>query len=135
MRALHDYISHCGLPEPLIDMVYLRISQINGCGYCIDLHSHDLLAAGMRLEKVLVVPVWREIDGVFDARERAALRWAESLTRLEQTGAPDNDYEEAASVFNEKELADLTLAISLMNAYNRIGVGLRVEPRYVNTPA
>lgn len=129
LRAPHDYLDHCSLPRPLIDLVYLRTSQINGCAYCVDLHSRDLLKSGMRVEKLVLVPAWREAGEVFTPRERAALRWAESLTRVSTTGAPDEDYEAAAAEFEPKELADLTIAIALMNAYNRLGIGLRKPPQ------
>ncbi|MCZ2104379.1 MAG: carboxymuconolactone decarboxylase family protein [Comamonadaceae bacterium] len=131
LHAAHDYVEHCSLPRQLVDLVYLRTSQINGCAYCIDLHSRDLLQQGMSADKLRLVPVWHELGDFFDARERAALAWTESLTRLEATGAPDADYDAAAQVFSERELADLTIAIALMNAYNRFGVGLRKTPKAV----
>jgi len=129
LRGVSEYVAQCGLPRTLVDLVYLRASQINGCAYCVDLHTRDLLQAGMSIDKVTLVPVWHEADEVFSARERAALRWTESLTRLEQTGAPDADYDAAAAVFEPRELADLTVTIALMNAYNRLGVGLRMAPQ------
>lgn len=129
LRAVREYVSGCGLPTALVDLVYLRISEINGCTYCIDLHSRDLMENGVSVQKVLLVQAWRETPALFDARERAALAWAESLTRVAETGAPDADYDAAAAVFSERELADLTIAIALMNAYNRLGVGLRMAPR------
>ena len=129
LRGVSEYVAQCGLPRTLVDLVYLRASQINGCAYCVDLHTRDLLQAGMSIDKVTLVPVWHKADEVFSARERAALRWTESLTRLEQTGAPDADYDAAAAVFEPRELADLTVTIALMNAYNRLGVGLRMAPQ------
>lgn len=129
LRVAHGYVDQCGLPKTLIDLVYLRISQINGCAYCVDHHTRDLLKNGMPQEKITVLPVWYEVGPVFDARERAALAWAESLTNVSHTHAPDADYEAAAKVFNDKELADLTIAISLMNAYNRLGIGFRMPPK------
>ncbi len=126
--ATSAYLTQCSLPITLVDLVYLRVSQINGCAYCIDLHARDLRKHGVAVEKLLLVPVWREAEPLFDARERAALAWAESLTRVEQTQAPDADYDAVAAVFNARELADLTMAISLMNAFNRIGIGLRMAP-------
>ena len=131
MKALggvHGYIGQSGLPATLVDLVYLRVSLINGCAYCIDLHSRDLLKRGMAVEKLVLVPVWREAGGLFSERERAALAWAQTLTRVADTGAPDADYRDAAAAFSGKELADLTIAIALMNAYNRLAVGFRMPP-------
>lgn len=129
LYATSAYLAQCSLPKLLVDLVYLRVSQINGCAYCIDLHSRDLLALGMALDKLLLVPVWREALPLFDTRERAALQWAESLTAVAQTQAPDADYAAVAAVFGEREIGELTLAVSLMNAFNRIGVGLRMVPK------
>lgn len=131
LGGVHTYLAGSGLPAQLIDLVYLRVSQINGCAYCIDMHSRDLLKAGMNVEKLVLVPAWHEAGDLFDARERAALAWAESLTRVAETGAPDRDYEAVAAAFSDKELADLTIAISLMNAYNRLGIGFRLTPQAV----
>ncbi|HEU0198506.1 MAG TPA: carboxymuconolactone decarboxylase family protein [Nevskiaceae bacterium] len=131
LHSAHDYLDHCSLPEQLVDLVYLRVSQINGCGFCIDMHSRDLLKVGFPADKLRLVPVWHELGDFFTARERAALHWAESLTRLPETGAPDADYAVAKAAFSDKELVDLTLAIAMMNAYNRLGVGFRVVPQAV----
>ena len=114
--------------EELIYLVYLRVSQINGCAYCIDMHSRDLLKAGIAIDKLVLVPVWRDAGDVFTARERAALAWAETVTRVAETGIPDADYEAAAAEFSDKELADLTYAIGLMNVFNRLGIGFRTRP-------
>jgi AhpD family alkylhydroperoxidase len=108
--------------------VYLRVSQINGCAYCIDMHSRDLLKLGVPIDKLVLVPVWHEAGNLFSARERAAFAWAETVTRVAETGIPDADYEAAAAEFSDKELADLTYAIGLMNAYNRFSIGFRVPP-------
>ncbi|MDM0049902.1 carboxymuconolactone decarboxylase family protein [Variovorax sp. J22R115] len=117
-----------GLPKELVDIVYLRVSQINGCAFCIDMHSRDLLRGGLSVEKLVLVPVWHDAGPVFTARERAALAWAESVTRVAESGVPDAAYESAASAFNDKELADLTYAIGLMNAFNRFGIAFRSTP-------
>lgn len=116
------------LPKALIDLVYLRVSQINGCAFCIDMHSRDLLKDGVKVEKLVLVPAWREAGALFDATERAALAWAESVTRVAETGVPDGDYAAAAAVFDPKQLADLTIAIGLMNAYNRMAISFRATP-------
>jgi AhpD family alkylhydroperoxidase len=122
------YLQKSGLSKQLVNLVYLRISQINGCAYCIDMHSRDLLKSGIAVDKLVLVPVWRDAGEVFDARERSALAWAETVTRVAETGVPDADYEAAASEFNDKELADLTYAIGLMNAFNRFGISFRSIP-------
>ena len=114
-----------GLPKGLVDLVYLRVSQINGCAFCIDMHSRDLLKSGLAVGKLVLVPVWHDAGDVFSRRERIALAWAETVTQVAQTGVPDADYEAAAAEFTEKELADLTYAIGLMNAFNRFGVAFR----------
>ncbi|HEX3350040.1 MAG TPA: carboxymuconolactone decarboxylase family protein [Acetobacteraceae bacterium] len=131
MRALagvHAYIAQSGLPKTLIDLVYLRVSQINGCGYCTDEHSHDLLKDGVAVDKLILVPVWPEGGSFFSDRERAALRWAETVTQVAETGVPDEEYAAARQVFDEKELTDLTIAVGLMNAYNRIAISFRTKP-------
>ena len=117
-----------GLPKLLVDLVYLRISQINGCAFCIDMHSRDLLKAGLPTDKLVLLPVWREAGEVFSRRERVALAWAETVTRVADTGVPDADYEAVDREFSGKELADLTYAIGLMNAFNRFGVAFRSTP-------
>jgi AhpD family alkylhydroperoxidase len=126
--AVYVAVLKSGLPKELVDLVYLRVSQINGCAYCIDMHSRDLLKSGLAVDKLVLVPVWHEAGAVFTARERVALAWAESVTRVAETGVPDADYAAAAAEFSEKELADLTYAIGLMNAFNRFGIGFRSVP-------
>jgi AhpD family alkylhydroperoxidase len=116
------------LPKQLIDLVFLRTSQINGCAFCIDMHSRDLLKHGLDVEKLVLVPVWHEAGNVFTQRERAALAWAETVTRVSETGVPDEDYAAATAEFSDKDLADLTYAIGLMNAFNRLGVSFRATP-------
>jgi alkylhydroperoxidase family enzyme len=92
------------------------------------MHSRDLLKSGIAVDKLVLVPVWRDAGEVFDARERSALAWTETVTRVAETGVPDADYEAAASEFSDKELADLTYAIGLMNAFNRFGISFRSIP-------
>jgi AhpD family alkylhydroperoxidase len=121
-------VQKSGLPLELINLAYLRVSQINGCAYCIDMHSRDLLKQGLAVEKLVLVPVWRDAGDVFSTRERVALAWAETVTRVAETGVPDADYDAAAGEFSDKELADLTYAIALMNAFNRLGVTFRSIP-------
>ena len=128
LGGVHSYIAQSGLPKRLVDIVSLRVSQMNGCAYCIDLHSRDLLNEGFNVEKLVLIPVWRESAAVFDDAERAALAWAETVTRVAETAVPGSEYEAAAAVFGRKQLADLTIAIGLMNAYNRMAISFRVPP-------
>ena len=117
-----------GLEKAFVDLVYLRVSQMNGCAFCIDMHTRDLLKSGLTVDKLALLPVWRDAGEVFDRRERAALAWAEAVTKVAESGVPDVAYEAAAAEFGDKELADLTYAIGLMNAFNRFGVAFRSRP-------
>jgi AhpD family alkylhydroperoxidase len=126
--GVYATLQKTSLPKRLVDLVYLRVSQINGCAFCIDMHSRDLLGTGLAIDKLLLVPAWRDAGDLFDARERLALAWAETVTRVADTHIPDADYEAVAAEFSEKELADLTYAIGLMNVFNRFGVAFRSLP-------
>lgn len=128
MGGVYGYVMRSGLEKTLIDLVYLRSSQINGCAYCVDAHSYDLQQAGVPLQKILVLSAWREAGGLFTERERAALAWAEAVTRIAETQVPDADFEFARGQFSDKDLADLTVAVGLINAYNRIAISFRREP-------
>jgi AhpD family alkylhydroperoxidase len=135
MKALGSvsvYVTKCGLDATLVDLVYLRVSQINGCAYCIDKHTRDLIKREVKIDKIVLVPVWHEAGGLFTDKEKAALAWAESLTQVSQTHVPDADFTAASAVFNEKELTDLTIAVGLMNAYNRLAISLRMPPAAVH---
>ncbi|HEX9465134.1 MAG TPA: carboxymuconolactone decarboxylase family protein [Alphaproteobacteria bacterium] len=127
LGGVHRFIAKCGLEESLINLVYLRVSQINGCAYCVDLHTRDAIKAGESQRRLHNVVTWREAP-FFSDRERAALAWAESLTHVARTGAPDEDYEVVRRAFSEKEVVDLTYAIGLMNALNRLAIGMRKGP-------
>ena len=128
LGGVYGHIMQSDLPKALIDLVYLRVSQINGCAYCIDMHSRDLIKGGLAVEKLVLVQAWREAGGLFDTRERAALAWAETVTRVADTTVPDAEFQAASAVFSEKELTDLTIAIGLMNAYNRMAISFRATP-------
>lgn len=131
MRALgglYMYVHKSELPHALVDLVYLRVSQINGCAYCVGSHSRDLLKAGVPATTLLMLTAWREAGALFSPRERAALQWAESLTLVSQTQAADADYEALSAQFNERERVDLTLAIGVINTYNRLAIGFRKTP-------
>ena len=106
LLGVERHIASSKLEPKLLHLVKMRASQINGCAYCINKHSGGLLKGGMDLEKVLLVGVWREADDLFDEVERAALAWAESVTRVADTNVPDSDYQAAAAVFDEKQLAE-----------------------------
>jgi AhpD family alkylhydroperoxidase len=123
-------LQNSGLSKELVDLVYLRVSQINGCAFCIDMHTRDLVKRGVTVNKLALVSVWREAGEAFSDRERVALAWAKAVTRVAETRVPDTDYEAAAAEFSDKELADLTYAIGLMNAFNRLGVAFRTPPQH-----
>jgi AhpD family alkylhydroperoxidase len=133
--GVYVYIQKSGLPTELINLVYLKVSQINGCAYCIDMHTRDLLKSGVAADKLVLVPVWRDALALFTRREQAALAWAETVTRVAETGIPQPDYDAVAAEFSDKELADLSYAIGLMNAFNRFGVGFRSTPAAVAAAA
>src|SRR5215469_12465074 len=117
LGGVYGYITQSSLSPALVELMYLRISQINNCAYCLDMHTRDLMKKDVKVEKLALVQAWREAGPLFDARERAALAWAESVTRVAETGVPDMDYEAVRAVFDERELVDLTIAIGLMNTY------------------
>lgn len=125
--ALDGAVNKLDFDAGLLDLIKLRASQINKCAYCVDTHSSDLRKAGESERRLQCVSVWRETP-FFTDRERAALAWTESLTLLSQTHASDGDYELLKANFSEKEMVDLTLAISTINVWNRFGVGFRKTP-------
>ena len=129
LGAVYSYVMQSGLPAELVELVYLRVSQINNCAYCLDMHTRDLLKRGQTIEKLALVQAWGEAGNLFSKRERAALAWAETVTRVAETGVPDEAYQAARAEFEEKELVDLTIAISLMNAYNRMAISFRNTPQ------
>lgn len=129
LGGVYGYIMQSGLAAGLVELVYLRVSQINNCAYCLDLHTRDLVRRGVAIDKLALVQAWSEGGDLFSERERAALAWAETVTRVADTNVPDTAYEAARAVFDEKELVDLTLAISLMNSFNRMAVSFRNTPQ------
>ena len=126
--ALAEYVKKSGLEPNLIELVLMRASQLNGCAYCLDMHSKDARAAGESEQRLHVLPAWRETS-FYSARERAALAWCEALTQLpaHDQSVPDALYEEARAQFDEKELVDLTLLVTLINSWNRINIAARPE--------
>ena len=129
--SVYGYVMESSLTAELVDLVYLRISQINNCAFCLDTHTRDLTKKGVKIEKLALVQAWEEAGSLFSETERAALAWAESVTRVAQTGVPDSAYKAAREVFDEKQLVDLTIAISLMNSYNRMAISFRSTPQAV----
>jgi AhpD family alkylhydroperoxidase len=127
MRGLEEYLHQCGLEESLLHLVKLRASQINGCAYCLDMHWKDLRAIGQNEQRLYSLDAWRECPW-YSERERAALAWAEALTLITNGHVPDDVYRQVSPHFNEKELSDLTLAITTINAWNRISIASRLEP-------
>src|SRR4051794_10902853 len=127
MMALEKAVSQLGLEPSLLDLVKLRASQINGCAFCVDLHTSDARKAGESERRLYAVTVWRETP-FFTERERAALAWTEALTRIADTHAPDADYQQLAAQFSSKEMVDLTLAIVTINSWNRFAIGFRKLP-------
>jgi AhpD family alkylhydroperoxidase len=127
MFGLEKYVRSCGLELSLLELVRMRTSQINGCAYCLDMHSKDARAEGESEQRLYALNAWRETP-FFTERERAALAWTEAITLVSQTHAPDDVYEEVREQFNEKEIMDLTVAIVSINGWNRIAIGLRMPP-------
>jgi AhpD family alkylhydroperoxidase len=127
MLGLERYLHDCGLEQPLLHLVKLRASQINGCAYCLDMHWKDLRAVGETEQRLYSLDAWRECPW-YSVRERAALDWTEALTLITSGHVPDADYEKARPHFTEKELCDLTLAITTINAWNRISIASRTPP-------
>ncbi|MBI1197527.1 MAG: carboxymuconolactone decarboxylase family protein [Phenylobacterium sp.] len=126
MLALEAHIQASGLEHSLIELVKMRASQINGCAFCLHMHSKDARAAGEAEERLYLLDAWRE-SSLYTARERAALAWTEALTRIAETGAPDADWEAVKAAFGEAEILDLTLLITTINAWNRLAVGFRSQ--------
>lgn len=128
LAGVYGYLSQCELPMSTIELIFLRVSQINGCAYCIDMHTKALHKEGMPWDKIVLTQVWREAGNWFSANEQAALAWAESLTLIAQTNAPDEVYAVVQKEFSEKAITDMTIAIGLMNAYNRLAISHRKLP-------
>lgn len=127
MRAMYGigaYLNKCSVEPELLHLIYFRVSQINGCAYCLDMHSKDLLATGEKAQRLFLMDAWREAPFYSD-RERAALAWAEAVTRIKEGNVDDLVYKNARLQFSEEELIDLTLAITTINSYNRINIAFR----------
>jgi AhpD family alkylhydroperoxidase len=127
MSALHAYVGSCGLDHQLLELVKLRASQINGCAWCMDMHTKELRAAGESEQRLYLLGAWRECP-FYSERERAALTWTEALTLLADGNVPDDVFASARAQFSEEELVKLTLAIVAINGANRINVAFRAVP-------
>lgn len=125
MLALSAVVQKSGLAPGLVDLVNYRVSQINGCAYCLDMHSKDLRARGETEQRIYMLSAWREVPDLYNARERAALAWAEAVTRLTDQEVSDEVYDQARKEFSDKELAQLTLGIVAINGWNRLNVAFR----------
>lgn len=126
LSRLEAYVRHSGLEHSLLELVKTRASQINGCGYCIDMHTKDARAAGESEQRLYLLPAWREAP-FYTERERAALEWTEALTLVSEREVADDLYERVRQHFGEKELVDLTLAITAINSWNRLAIAFRTE--------
>jgi len=126
MMGLENYLHESGLEAPLLHMVKLRASQINGCAYCIDMHWKDARAAGENEQRLYGLDAWREA-GYYTDRERAALAWTEALTKVTEGHVPDAVFDATRAHFSDKELADLTWAVAAINAWNRVAISFRSE--------
>lgn len=128
---VHDYLGRSGLPSRMVGLVYLRVSQLNGCAHSIELNSRNLMKSGMPVEHLVLLPVWRDAGAIFNDREKAALGWTEAVAGFCNHGTAADAHEVAAALFNEKQLADLTIAIGLMTAYNHLKISRGPSPSYL----
>lgn len=127
MLAFSNYVENCGLEHSLLNLIFLRASQLNGCAYCIDMHWKDLRAAGEAEQRLYGLDAWEE-SPYYSDRERAALAWTESVTNLQEGHVPDEVYERVRGFFSETELVNLTLAITVINSWNRLNIAMRTVP-------
>jgi AhpD family alkylhydroperoxidase len=126
MRGIEGYVRNSGLEHSLLELVKTRVSQINGCAHCLEMHTKEALAAGENAQRLFLLSAWREAP-CYSGRERAALAWAEGVTRLCNADVDDALFEETRRHFSEKELVDLTLAVIAINGWNRLAVPFRAE--------
>jgi AhpD family alkylhydroperoxidase len=126
MIGLQRYVDQSSLPRTLLELVKMRASQINGCAYCLDMHSKDATALGVPAQKLFVLDAWREAP-FYTEQERAALEWTEALTLVAQDHVPDAVYEKVRPHFSDRELVDLSMAIVAINGWNRLAIGFRQE--------
>jgi AhpD family alkylhydroperoxidase len=134
MLALQRHVNESGLERSLLELVKMRASQINGCGYCLDMHSKDARAEGETEQRLYLLDAWREAPFYTD-RERAALEWTEAVTKITEGHVPDAVYESVRAHFSEEELVHLTLGVVAINGWNRLMIAFRVEPGSYRRPA
>lgn len=134
MAALQRYVDGCGLEAPLMELVKMRASQINGCAYCLDMHSQDARAAGETEQRLYLLDAWREAP-FYSERERAALEWTEALTKVTEGHVPDAVYMRVKTQFSDQELANLSMAIVTINSWNRLSIAFRAEPGHYKPKA
>jgi AhpD family alkylhydroperoxidase len=127
LYEIEKYVAASGLDHKLLQLVKMRASQINGCAFCLDMHSLDARAAGETEQRLYTLDAWRETP-FFSERERAALAWTEAVTRVSDTHVPDEVFEDVKRQFSEKEIVDLTLALGMINLWNRMAISLRAVP-------
>lgn len=127
LAGLQKYVSECGLEPALLELIKIRASQINSCAFCLDMHWKQARAAGESEQRLYSLNAWRETS-FYSARERAALTWTEAVTKISENHIPDELYDEVQSHFSEKELVDLTLAVTTINSWNRLVISFRTEP-------
>lgn len=127
LYQLENYVKQSGLEQGLLDLVKTRVSQINGCAYCLDMHTKDARSRGEVEQRLYALDAWRETP-FFSERERAGLAWAETVTRVAESHVPDEAFKQARQHFTEKELVDLTLAIVAINGWNRLAIAFRKAP-------
>jgi len=133
MLNLEKYIAAAGLDEKMVELMKMRASQINGCAYCLDMHSIDARAIGESEQRLYALNAWRETP-FFSDRERAALAWTEAITLVSETHVPDSAYEEVKKYFSEKEIIDLTVVATVINMWNRMAIATRSVPGHYRRP-
>jgi AhpD family alkylhydroperoxidase len=134
MRGMETYVRGCGLEHSLLELVKTRASQINGCAFCIDMHTKDARAAGETEQRLYALSAWRETP-FYTERERAALEWTEALTLIAQNDIPDELYERVHQQFNDTEMVNLTLAVITINGWNRLAIPFRTPPGSYEVPS
>jgi AhpD family alkylhydroperoxidase len=126
VAALEEYVQNSGIEKRYIHLIKLRASIINGCAYCVDMHSKEARHTGLSEQWIILMSTWKE-SPIYDAKERALLGWVDAVTNLAQTGAPDDAYEALRAHFSEEEMTKLTVGIGLINVWNRLAVGFRSQ--------
>ncbi|MEO8500977.1 MAG: carboxymuconolactone decarboxylase family protein [Vicinamibacteria bacterium] len=127
--ALNQFVTECGLEPSLLELIKIRASQLNGCAFCLDMHTIDARAAGETEQRLYLLDAWREAPFYSD-RERAALAWTEAVTLVSETHVPDDVYDETRRHFSEEELVNLTWAVVTINGWNRVAIAFRAQPRH-----